>query len=77
MHKIVLTGGPCAGKTTCLARVSAYLMERGFNVFTVPEAATLLFTNGAKQFDETTTDEQVRVHAPWVVQLWVGMPSRS
>ena len=45
-YKIVLTGGPCAGKTTALDRLSAYLRERGFRVFTVPEAATMLFSNG-------------------------------
>jgi Flp pilus assembly CpaF family ATPase len=35
---IVLTGGPCGGKTTALDRLSGYLRERGFRVFTVPEA---------------------------------------
>mmetsp|Transcript_7286 Transcript_7286/g.10886 ORF Transcript_7286/g.10886 Transcript_7286/m.10886 type:complete len:422 (-) Transcript_7286:53-1318(-) len=44
--KIVLTGGPCGGKTTALARLSTYLKERGFEVGTVPEAFTLLMTNG-------------------------------
>ena len=44
--KIVLTGGPCGGKTTSLARLSSYLRERGWDVCTVPEAATVMFTNG-------------------------------
>jgi hypothetical protein len=44
--KIVLTGGPCGGKTTALARVSLYLRERGFEVFTAPEAFTILASNG-------------------------------
>ena len=46
IYKIVLTGGPCAGKTTALDRLAAYLRERGFRVFTVPEAATMIFSNG-------------------------------
>jgi predicted ATPase len=46
IFSIVLTGGPCAGKTTALDRLSAYLRERGYRVFTVPEAATMLFSNG-------------------------------
>ena len=46
VHKFVLTGGPCGGKTTALARLSSYLKERGLCVYTVPEAATLLFSNG-------------------------------
>lgn len=28
-HKFVLTGGPCGGKTTGLARVFSFLKERG------------------------------------------------
>jgi predicted ATPase len=46
IFKFVLTGGPCAGKTTALARLGGFLGERGFRVYTVPEAATLLFSNG-------------------------------
>lgn len=45
-HKFVLTGGPCGGKTTALARLSGYLRERGFEVITVPEAFTILASNG-------------------------------
>lgn len=47
IHRIVLTGGPCGGKSTALARVSARLERFGFRVFLVPEAATLLFSGGA------------------------------
>jgi len=43
MKKIVLTGGPCAGKTTAMARVREYLTDLGFDVILVPEAATLVF----------------------------------
>ena len=34
IYKIVMTGGPCGGKTTCLERLSNYLRERGFEVIT-------------------------------------------
>lgn len=51
VYRIVLTGGPCAGKTTALARLSGFLQERGFRVFTVPEVATMLFVNGASLAD--------------------------
>mmetsp|Transcript_22931 Transcript_22931/g.47672 ORF Transcript_22931/g.47672 Transcript_22931/m.47672 type:complete len:451 (+) Transcript_22931:277-1629(+) len=46
IYKIVLTGGPCGGKTTALARLSPYLRERGFEVISCPEAFTLLVSNG-------------------------------
>lgn len=39
--KIVLTGGPCAGKTTALAKIVQYFTYRGFAVYTQPEAATM------------------------------------
>lgn len=44
--KIVLTGGPCGGKTTGLQRLKKMLTEDGFDVFTCPEVSTLLLSNG-------------------------------
>lgn len=46
---IVLTGGPCAGKTTALAKITQYFTYRGFAVYTQPEAATL-FNQGGVNF---------------------------
>ncbi len=44
--KIVLTGGPCAGKTTALNWINNYFSNRGYTVLFVPETATELITNG-------------------------------
>lgn len=41
IKRIVLTGGPCAGKTTALARIIQYFTYRGYAVYAQPEAATL------------------------------------
>lgn len=41
--KLVLTGGPCAGKTRCLRALREHLGEQ---VVAVPEAATLLLDGG-------------------------------
>jgi len=46
---IVLTGGPCAGKTTALAKVIQYFTYRGYAVYAQPEAATL-FNQGGVNF---------------------------
>ncbi len=46
ISKIVLTGGPCAGKTTALTWISNYFSKRGYTVLFVPETATELITNG-------------------------------
>ena len=54
--KIVLTGGPCAGKTTALARIEQDLSEKGYHVFVVGESATELIKGGIKPFGEKTLD---------------------
>ncbi|MCK9272233.1 AAA family ATPase [Candidatus Gracilibacteria bacterium] len=43
IHKIVLTGGPCSGKTSALAILRQTFEDRGINVLQVPESATHLF----------------------------------
>lgn len=45
-HKIVLTGGPCAGKSTAMANIKRHFEEIGYKVFLVPEAATILINTG-------------------------------
>lgn len=49
VYRIVLTGGPCGGKSTAMAMISDRLMSLGFRVFRVPEAATLLITGTGVQ----------------------------
>ncbi|ORC86587.1 uncharacterized protein TM35_000271770 [Trypanosoma theileri] len=46
IYRIVITGGPCSGKTSCLAYLREVFVNLGFNVFCVPEVATLLHTGG-------------------------------
>lgn len=48
IHRIVLTGGPCAGKSTGLSRIEQELSDRGYKVFVVAETATELITGGIK-----------------------------
>src|SRR5262245_52118086 len=45
--RIVLTGGPCAGKSTALAHIQERLRSFGYRVFCSPEASTLLLGAGA------------------------------
>jgi CYTH domain-containing protein/thymidylate kinase len=46
IHTIVLTGGPCGGKSTGMSVVSDRLRSLGFNVLVVPEAATMMILGG-------------------------------
>jgi len=43
---IVLTGGPCSGKSSSLAYLTEKLSDHGFMVFVVPETATLITNSG-------------------------------
>ena len=46
IKKIVLTGGPCAGKTTALVKVIEHFSSRGYKVFTIPEVPTIFLQAG-------------------------------
>uniref|UniRef100_A0AC34QRX6 NadR/Ttd14 AAA domain-containing protein n=1 Tax=Panagrolaimus sp. JU765 TaxID=591449 RepID=A0AC34QRX6_9BILA len=56
VYKLVLTGGPCGGKTTGQDRLATFFEQLGWKVFTVPEAATILLGGGVK-FAELSTDQ--------------------
>ena len=45
IYRIVLTGGPCAGKTTAMAKIKT-TFEQDFLVYRVPEVATMTIESG-------------------------------
>ena len=49
---VVLTGGPCSGKSTALSSIKECLEDRGYKVFIVNEAATALINSGIKPFGD-------------------------
>lgn len=49
---IVLTGGPCAGKTTTIFCVKEYLESVGYHVLLLNECATELINAGIRPFGE-------------------------
>ena len=44
--KIVVTGGPCAGKSTAMSRIQQTFTKLGYTVLFVPETATELISGG-------------------------------
>lgn len=46
IKRIVLTGGPCAGKTTALVRIREHFSSLGYKVFTVQEVPTMITQTG-------------------------------
>lgn len=45
-YEIVITGGPCAGKSAALLQIETAFREQGYAVLTVPETATELINGG-------------------------------
>ena len=55
MKRIVLTGGPCAGKTTALVKIIEHFSSLGYKVFVIPEVPTLFSQAG---MDYLTSNHQ-------------------
>ncbi|XP_017779335.1 PREDICTED: TRPL translocation defect protein 14 isoform X2 [Nicrophorus vespilloides] len=56
VYKLVLTGGPCGGKTTGQSRLCTFFENLGWKVFRVPETASVLLSGGVK-FSDLNEDE--------------------
>ena len=57
LTRILLTGGPCAGKSTALAAISQDLTQLGYKVLVVPEAATIIMKGGAMIVSSDFTEQ--------------------
>lgn len=56
VKRIVLTGGPCAGKSSSLEHIELYLKKKGYVVYIVNETATELINSGIKPFGDNAVD---------------------
>ncbi|KAF4529299.1 hypothetical protein B566_EDAN011393 [Ephemera danica] len=63
VYKVVLTGGPCGGKTTGQSRLCTFFENLGWKVFRVPETATVLLSGGIKFSDLTATEDSEEASA--------------
>ena len=63
--KLVLTGGPCGGKTTGQTRLATFFENLGWKVYRVPETANILLSGGVN-FAELTPEaaEKFQVSFP-------------
>lgn len=61
VKKIVLTGGPCAGKTTAMSWIQDTFEKQGYKVLFVPEEATELITGGITPWESSTIDFQTLI----------------
>lgn len=56
--RIVITGGPCAGKTTAFGVIEQELIQKGYKVFIVPETFTDMHNGGIKLLEYDTVTFQ-------------------
>ena len=68
VHKLVLTGGPCGGKTTGQAHLATFFESLGWKVFRVPETATVLMSGGIS-FGELNEEQVVQQTLPYKLSL--------
>lgn len=71
--RILLTGGPCAGKTTALAAIKADLTQLGYKVLVVPEAATLIMKGGAMIVSSEFTSQQGLLFQKGLLRLQIAL----
>ena len=65
VRRIALTGGPCGGKTTTMAKLEERLRNLGMQVFVVPEATGLITNAGAGL--KSTCGENCEAIKSWVI----------
>jgi CYTH domain-containing protein/predicted ATPase len=67
IFRVAVTGGPCAGKTTAIAKVTERFSDLGFEVLVVPEVARMMIKGGLKPW--AMTPEQLRAFQCELVQV--------
>ncbi|KAJ9597790.1 hypothetical protein L9F63_011398, partial [Diploptera punctata] len=71
VYKIVLTGGPCGGKTTGQSRLCTFFENLGWKVFRVPETATVLLSGGIK-FSDLSAEEVPHTESTYTHFILLG-----
>ena len=55
--KIVITGGPCGGKTTAMGKIQKKFSRAGYKVLFIAETATELITGGVAPWTLVSNEE--------------------
>ena len=76
IFSVVVTGGPCGGKTSCFPRLTRCLEDKGYRVFTVTEAATLFFSSGVS-FDDLDNDAVRLAFQQSVIEFQMNLEVRA
>jgi len=71
-HMVVLTGGPCSGKSTSLAYLTEKLSDQGFMVAVIPETATMVTNNGINRHIMDRMG-QIRIYQESIIDIQLMM----
>ncbi|OPY77882.1 MAG: hypothetical protein A4E65_02535 [Syntrophorhabdus sp. PtaU1.Bin153] len=88
VYMIVLTGGPCSGKSTSLAYLTEKLSDHGFMVAVIPETATMITNNGINRhimdrmgqilaYQEAIVDIQLAMEDTYRTAMERAFPNRK
>jgi len=69
---VVLTGGPCGGKSTALATLTNHLRSKGYEVYSIPEVPTLVFTAGVPPIS-SMNEEQLLAFEKQVLTIQIHL----
>ncbi len=72
VYKVVLTGGPCSGKTTAMATLKEKFSS-DFIVFTLPEVATMIIQSGVNIIPTNYTVETHLVLTQSICQMQINL----
>ena len=72
VRKIILTGGPCSGKTTLLSAIKNHFSKQ-FLVFTLPEIATLSIMSGLDINNSNYTNEDSIIMTQERIQFQIDL----
>lgn len=59
VYRIVITGGPCSGKTTGFSHIKS-MFENDFIIYRIPEIATMSIESGVNIIPTNYNNEQHR-----------------
>ena len=72
VFRIVLTGGPCGGKSSLATRIEQALQDMNIDVLTVPEVPTLMLNAGAR-FNPDGDEKEMLAFEIALTQLQIQM----
>ena len=74
VYRVVLTGGPCGGKSSALKDFTKKLNEHGYDVYTAPEVPTIMI-NGGCQYPGMEGKEELDEFETALLKLQLQMES--